>query len=310
MKLIVVTPAGRERYLRLLSHHVLKSADVYEWHLWDNCRNEADRAYLQRLAATDKRCVIKTLPQADGSNNAIGDFFRFCDDADAFYLRLDDDVVFLEEGFFARFMKRVMAEKGAALWYAPLIINNAICNTMIKYLSKVLVEGPLTCQASCEFSWAHASFPQALHPVFIEAVRTNRLGDFRVPDREIRLSRFSINAIGFFGSDIVELGDGFFPPGGDHGGEEEWLSATLPAKLDRPGKVLGDLVVAHFSFFTQERRLLQTNILDRYYELAGLAPPVYQIPAIRLKDRLRPWRKLKRGRPPKYTISLPAIVAG
>ena len=43
MKLIVVTPAGRERYLRLLAHYVLGSRDVAEWQLWDNCRKESDR---------------------------------------------------------------------------------------------------------------------------------------------------------------------------------------------------------------------------------------------------------------------------
>ncbi len=61
--------------------------------------------------------------------NVIGDFYRFCDDAEAFYLRLDDDVVFVEDGFFQKFMARVMAERGSAIWYAPLIINNAICNS-------------------------------------------------------------------------------------------------------------------------------------------------------------------------------------
>ncbi|WP_322419051.1 hypothetical protein [Mesorhizobium huakuii] len=307
MKLIVVTPAGREKYLRLLGHHVLKSPDVHEWHLWDNCRNEADRAYLQQLAASDPRCRIKRLPHADGGINVIGDFYRFCDDPDAFYLRLDDDVVFVEDGFFQKFMARVMAERGSAIWYAPLIINNAICNSLIKQLSKVLVDGPLTCQASCEFSWAYASFPQALHPVFIEAVRSNRLGDFRVPDREIRLSRFSINAIGFFGSDIVSLGERFQPPSG--GDEEEWLSATLPARLDRPGKIFGDLIVAHFGFYPQERELLRTNILDGYYGLAGLADPIYEKPPLHLRERFRQWRRIRRGKTPRYTISLPAIVS-
>jgi hypothetical protein len=55
MKLIVVTPAGRERYLRLLSHYVLASPEVLEWQLWDNCRTESDRAYLRELAASDPR---------------------------------------------------------------------------------------------------------------------------------------------------------------------------------------------------------------------------------------------------------------
>ena len=37
MKLIVVTPAGRENYLRLLGHYVLGSPEVDEWQIWDNC---------------------------------------------------------------------------------------------------------------------------------------------------------------------------------------------------------------------------------------------------------------------------------
>ncbi|QPC93296.1 hypothetical protein [Mesorhizobium sp. INR15] len=302
MKLIVVTPAGREKYLRLLSHYILESTNIHEWHLWDNCRNEADRAYLQRLAKKDPRFKIKNLPHADGGFNVIGDFYRFCDDPDAFYLRLDDDVIFVEDGFFPKFMARVMAERGSAIWYAPLIINNAICNSLIKHLSRVVIDGPLTCQAGCEYSWAHPAFPQALHPVFIEAVQANRIDDFRVPDREIRLSRFSINAIGFFGSDIVSLGEAFQPPPGE---EEEWLSSTLPAKLDRPGKIFGDLIAAHFSFYPQERQLLRSNILEGYYKLAGLASPVYEKPAFRLREKLKSWSRGNRAAGPRYTISLP-----
>jgi hypothetical protein len=303
MKLIVATPAGREKYLRLLSHYVLASQEVVEWHLWDNCRNAADRTYLDKLAASDPRCKLKQLPGAHGGFGIIGDFFRFCDDADALYFRLDDDVVFIEDGFFRRFISRAEAERGKAIWFSPIVINNAICNFMLQQFSRVAISGPISCQAMCPYSWAHSTFPEAIHPVFVDAVRSDRLDDFRVPDREIRLSRFSINALGFFGAERVALGDAFIPPG--YQAEEEWLSAILPARLDRAGKIFGDLLVAHFSFYTQERRLLQTDILDSYYRLAGLPVPQFARPAaIRLKERLRPWRKRK-DRPPRYEISLP-----
>jgi hypothetical protein len=304
MKLIVVTPAGREKYLRLLSHHILKSTDVAEWHLWDNCRNEADRAYLHRLAASDPRCRLKQLPGADGGWNIIGAFFQFCDDPDALYLRLDDDIVFIEDGFLARFVKRAEAERGKAVWFSPVVINNGVCNFLLKHFARVSIEGPITCQAMCPFAWRYAEFPEALHPAFIEAVRSGRLGDFRVPDRDVRLSRHSINAVGFFGAEKLALGDLFMPPGWKD--EEEWLSAVLPAKLDRPGTIFGDLLVAHFSFYTQERRLLQTDILERYYALAGLPAPRYDKPVdkVRLKDRLRPWRK-PRSHAPEYKVTLP-----
>jgi hypothetical protein len=303
MKLIVVTPAGREKYLRLLSHYILRSPDVAEWHLWDNCRNESDRAYLRTLAASDPRCKLKQLPGANGGFAIIGSFFRFCDNPDAFYVRLDDDIVFIEDGLFKKFLERALAERGKAIWFAPIIINNAICNVLLQQFSRIAIKGPITCQAMCPYSWGHASLPEALHPVFIDAVRLGRLDDFRVPDRELRLTRFSINAIGFFGAEKIALGDLFMRPG--NGGEEEWLSAVLPAKLDRPAKIFGDLVVSHFSFYPQEHRLLQTGLLDAYYALAGLPAPQYERPVdkVRLKDRLRPWRRRKNNAP-QYEVSL------
>ncbi len=303
MKLVVVTPAGRERYLRLLSHYVLGSPEVAEWQLWDNCRTESDRRYLRELAASDPRCTVKELPGADGNFGIIGKFYRYCDDAEALYLRFDDDIVYVEPGFFAAFRARALAARGEALWFAPLIVNNTLCGSLIQQLAKVSIKGPITCQAMCPYAWAHASFPKALHPAFIEAVRRGRLDDFRVPDRDIRLARFSINALAFFGADIARLGPLFIPP---HGDEEEWFSAVLPARLDSCGRVLGDLIVSHFSFYTQERQLLQTDILDAYYGLASLPVPAYEKPVDRkrLKDRLRPWRR-RRNAEPVYTVTLP-----
>ena len=49
-RVIVVTPAGRERYMRLLASHVLHSPLVDEWHLWLNTREPADLAYMRGLA--------------------------------------------------------------------------------------------------------------------------------------------------------------------------------------------------------------------------------------------------------------------
>ena len=134
-------------------------------------------------------------------------------------------------------------------------------------------------------------------------MQRGRLGDFRVPDRDVRMGRFSINAIAFFGSEIAGLGERFLPP---EGNEEEWFSVILPAKLDRCGRVLGDLIVSHFSFYTQERQLLQTEILDAYYRLAALPAPDYEKPVDRrrLKDRLRPWRRPKVRPEPEYRIFL------
>jgi hypothetical protein len=263
---------------------------------------------LHRLAASHPRCRLKELAIADGSFDVIGNFLRFCDDPEALYLRLDDDIVFVEPGFFERFVERAMMERGKALWFSPVVINNAICNWLLKYFSGVSIVGPITAQAMCPYSWGTANFPKAMHPVFIEAVRSGRIDAFRIPDQRIRLSRFSINAFGFFGADKVALGERFYPP---EGNEEDWLSAALPVFTDRYGIVFGNLAVAHFSFFTQERDLLRTGILDNYYELAGLPAPNLQRPRRSISEWLRdtsgrqlkrPW--LKRDPGPQYSISV------
>jgi hypothetical protein len=60
--------------------------------------------------------------------------------------------------------------------------------------------------------------------------------------------------------------------------------------------VVGDLVVAHFSFFTQERELLKARLLDRYYDAAGLRCPPYSVPARPIRQRVfRTLRTLKRS---------------
>ena len=49
-RIVVVTPAGRERYLRLLAAHVLSSPLVDDWHLWLNTRDDGDLAFMAALS--------------------------------------------------------------------------------------------------------------------------------------------------------------------------------------------------------------------------------------------------------------------
>jgi hypothetical protein len=92
---------------------------------------------------------------------------------------------------------------------------------------------------------------------------------------------------------VATLDSRFCPPGVD---DEEWLSACLPSILHRPGRVVGDLVVAHFSFFTQEPELLKAGLLDLYYDVAGLRCPPYSVPARPIRQRVfLTLRSLKRS---------------
>jgi hypothetical protein len=259
MKVIAVTPAGRRRYLEVLAKYILGDEAVTEWHLWDNCRDPADRVYIQSLASP--KIKIVSLPNSKGDNKSINKFYRTMTDPNAFYVKLDDDICYLPPGFFGRFAAKATASKTNAIWFSPVVINNAICTWLLSFHGKVKCSEALTCQASCEIGWKNPEFAVLLHRAFLNKIETDQVKSLHIPDATMTMGRFSINCLGMFGGDRNALGDAFCPLDVD---DEEYISAFLPMLTKRPGQIIGDEVVAHFSYYTQERVVLDTDVLARY----------------------------------------------
>jgi hypothetical protein len=275
MKVIAVTPAGRRRYLEVLARYILSDETVAEWHLWDNCRDPADRTYIQSLASP--KIKIVSLPNSTGDNRSINKFYRTMTDPNAFYVKLDDDICYLPQGFFGRFAAKAAASRTNAIWFSPVVINNAICSWLLSFHGRIKSSLTLTCQAGCDIGWKHPELAVLLHRAFLDRIETDRVQSLHIPDATMTLGRFSINCLGVFGSDRNALGDAFCPLGVD---DEEHISAFLPMMTKRPGQIIGDEVVAHFSYFTQERVVLDTDLLARYQlEAMRLCPSSSLIPA-------------------------------
>ncbi len=264
-KIVAVTPAGRRAYLDLLAHYVLSEPSIEEWRLWDNCRDPRDRAYIEELARKHRKIRIVRSDNASGENRSINAFYAGCDDSGAFYIKMDDDLVYLQKGMPEVLLAAAKASRSLFLWWSPLVINNAICSWVLKSRGVLETDYGLTAQAACPRGWRDPRFAVRLHRAFLADDCGGLIA--RSSDATVSLSRFSINCIGFFGEDVKSLGAAFCPLGVD---DEEWLSAILPLKVGRFGRIVGKTCVAHYSFFTQEAALNRTNILDRYYELAGL----------------------------------------
>jgi hypothetical protein len=265
LKIIVVTPAGRKAYLELLSSYLLSDDDVFEWHLWDNCRDESDRVYINSLEVAHEKIKVVRVPNVDGTNRSVNKFYKNCNRPDVFYVKIDDDVVYITKGTFTHMRDEAIKNRARYIWWSPMVINNALCSYLIKYKSKKVIINPeITAQAACPTGWGSPHFAIALHDAFLQLVNNDE--PIISEDFDVSLSRFSINCIGFFGADVLELGDLFCPPNVD---DEEWISGVLPVLTNRMGKILGACTVSHYSFYTQEYILNETDILDRYYALAG-----------------------------------------
>lgn len=264
-RIIAVTPAGRRAYLELLTHYILRDRNIAEWHVWDNCRDVHDRAYVDSLEKKSGRIRILRREGANGSNRSINGFYAACTDPGAFYIKMDDDIVYLEENTASALLDAAVAEKGSHLWWSPLVVNNALCSWLLQQHGLLDTDRELTAQASCPTGWKDPWFAAMLHRAFLTML--SRGQRIRLPKSTVSLSRYSINCIGFFGEDVVRYGPLFCP---DHVSDEEWISAALPLRTGRFGRIVGETCVAHYSFYTQEHVLNTTDILDRYYQLAGI----------------------------------------
>lgn len=265
-KIVVVTPAGRRAYLDLMKHYILGDADIAEWHLWDNCRDPEDRIYINSLADKYRKIKVIEIDLSDGTNLSVNKFYKFCNDPDVFYIKMDDDLVYLSPGLANILYQSALIGKQDFAFWSPIVINNAICSALLKSIGKISTNVKLSSQASCPNGWGSPEFANKLHQEFLKLLKLN-LSITLDTTWNISLSRFSINCIGFWGADVLRLGDKFCPLDVD---DEEWISAQSPSITNRMGRLVGSACVSHYSFYTQERFLNQTNVLDCYYDIAGL----------------------------------------
>lgn len=269
MKIIVCTPAGRRKYLNILKQYILSDPNVHEWHLWQNCRNYNDLEYVRTLARENNKVRLIEIKGSDGTNRSVNGFYSFCNDPDVFYVKMDDDIVYIHPKAILNLFESAIKEKDFAIYWSPFVVNNAICSAVLsaKGVISTTKTLSLTAQASDYYGWRSPLFCRYLHETFLESVE-NGLLDQWLDDYVLSLGaqRFSINCIGFFGETVLRLGDQFCPLGVD---DEEHISAKLPIITGLPGRLIGRALVVHYSFFTQEYYLNRfPEILARYAKLA------------------------------------------
>ncbi len=102
-KVVVNTAAGRRRYMQYLIPQVVACDVVDRYDIWVNTNDMTDIAFFQRCAEHFPK--INLVYQPDGvvtGIRSINAFYKNCVDQDTIYLKLDDDIVWLEPAFFEK----------------------------------------------------------------------------------------------------------------------------------------------------------------------------------------------------------------
>jgi hypothetical protein len=262
-KVVCVTPAGRQRYLRVLVPYILNNGIVDEYQLWNNTTVESDIQYLHDLEREFPQVrIVEPDRIAPGSYTAIGQFFRGCIDAQSIYIRFDDDIVYMEPLFFETFL-RFRIENPSYFLLFPNIINNPIC-TYIQVMRGTIDPGIRVHPWSFDLTtWRNAHFAESIHRAFLESLFSNTITRWHFPPQLLAFSRFPVNCMCWFGRDFASFG-------GEVGQEEEeLLSVIIPSKLMRANCVYGEAIVSHFAYYPQRTYLDSTDLLDCYEALSG-----------------------------------------
>lgn len=266
-RIVCVTPAGRRRYLEILEAYLGDQPLVDEWHLWKNTNDADDIACIHEVAERVRYAKVVEPPLFPPTDaRSICQFFTLAQDPGTIYIRFDDDICWIEDGFFEDFLRFRIAHPEFFLVY-PFIVNNAFCTYMLQSFGHVKLEDDeFKCSTGCmdPWGWGNGQVAEMLHKTHLEFVARGDRRFLDVPTRRFAGNRVSINCISWFGSEFAKFG-GVVPHE-----EEEYLSAMKPVQDDLINCIYTGKAVAHFAFYSQREYLEgETDVLGRYRALAA-----------------------------------------
>ncbi|HEV2968857.1 MAG TPA: hypothetical protein VGY55_02635, partial [Pirellulales bacterium] len=250
-RIVAVTPAGRRRYLELLTSHTSAARGLLDEHqLWLNTNDRGDIAFVRSLAARDSFFRAVDCPQHVAQlppNSArIHAFFPECCDSATIYIRFDDDIVYIAPDAIQELLDCRLEHLRPPIVYANTV-NNAICSHLHQRFGLIdYTRGTAHYDCCCQIGWRSGPFAELAHRSFLRALASESRHRFKMPNWDLwAYERVSINCIAWFGRD-------FAPFGGHIGFDDEvWLAEEHPRIEQRPNLICGSALVGHFAFYTQ-----------------------------------------------------------
>lgn len=257
-KVVVVTPAGRQRYMELLQHFVVNNSLIDEWQIWQNTNNKSDLKFFSNLAKIKKNIRLIKIKNISGHYTDIHKFFTYATEPDTVYIRLDDDIVWMGENAIENLLNFRIKNPDYFLVFGN-IINNAICDHIHQRMG--LLEGLSQVSYACfaRLGWADGPACVVKHNRLLDKIKNKKVAEYEFSKWVLNeYERCSINAICWFGEDFRDVAKVKIPE------EEAYLCHDMPRKLNRYNAICGNSMFSHFAFNPQREYMDKTNILKEY----------------------------------------------
>lgn len=261
-KVIVVTPAGRKRYLELLIPQIAALRPIVdEYHLWANTVNRDDIYYMYEQEEKYEgfvKVVPLSIPYAQ--SDSIHSFFKTCVQDKTIYVRFDDDIVLIDHlEAFKEFIKFRMENKNHFLVFAN-ILNNAAITHIHQRLGRFTEKAGITgYKCMDKIGWESPNFALNLHREILE----NGLDHYRLPFnwKLFDYERVSINCVAWLGEGMAKV------DGKVSWDEEADITEVKPKILQMPNVIFGGFSCVYYAFYTQRGLIDQTDVLSRYKDI-------------------------------------------
>ncbi|MFC1665061.1 hypothetical protein ACFL17_05455 [Pseudomonadota bacterium] len=257
-RVILTTLAGRRDRMEILLEYVLfllKRNTISEYHIWDYAFSENDREWIASLPALSDKIELHWGGSERFDN--YYDYYTAEEFGDAAFIKVDDDIVFVDVDRLAGFIEHRRNHPEIFLLSAN-IINNGVCayyQQQQGVIPQELMRLQYPDNGFCGELWESSSLAEKLHLYFL----ANRK-KFSYPGIQFAPDRLSINFISYLGSDLLHIK-------GIRGDDEHALSLAIPASLDRKNYIYNQLTVSHLSFYSQESGLNHAMLLREYSAL-------------------------------------------
>ena len=304
-KLIACSPVGRKSSMQCIFKYILKNQHILdEYHLWVNTKNEEDLEYINKFANQHPNFVHlkygdgkEIKEEYVGTSYGVKRFYNYCVEPDTFYFKIDDDIIFIEDGTFEKLSQYKIDNLKTFLTF-PLIINNPWCNHFLRLNGVIDIPECMGTMRNWKSDFENAKekiklsssvmsdnlyeprledfipadrvisklycydgpFAYDLLNQFYEKVSDNSLSDLDIEN--VILENYESVCINF----VMWSGEDFAKFDGDvkSFSDEPWLTTYYPCKHDLQNSVVGNTRVVHYAYWSQRDYLNTTDILKKY----------------------------------------------
>lgn len=277
-RVVAFTPYGRRKTVSILFEYMKRDHDAGILDEWWLCLNtdpdqQEDIAYAYLLAGNRSWIKLQKrptgVPRMSPKQRNTGYFYRYMTDPNTMYLRFDDDMVYVHPDAITNLVE-AKQKMTSTLACFPIIWNNAVVTWFLQKHGKYPTEHGEVEAPYCmdPVGWADGEFAVKMHEYLLDELqhggdptKVYLYQDVPLPE----LKQFSVSCFALDGKDLCTL----TPPGHlDYEEEEHWLTVHRPQLVGKDNVIVGSSLVSHYTFYPQQRQVFQSDVLDRYRELA------------------------------------------